>query len=742
MNNANAVHKAEGKHWPAIRDRWAEVCFAAIACGIAYLLYRWLGQALAPEVSPFLYGMLAVIAVAVRTSFPPAVAATLASLAWCAASSAGSPSGSTRSLATSCLLFGAGGLFLSYRLTKTRRLAEAANRRALWDRGVIEQAGEGLWILDAAGFVVYSNPRINEILQLEPGGATGRNSGEFFFPEDAQAECVRNAALTPGRNNQRDRRLRRRDGSPVWVLASSTVCADDGNDSPGVVTVMTEIDERKRTEFALRRSEQRFRSLFEKVPQGVYRTSPEGSILEANPALLSLVGIRSDEEMVKLNVADLYVSPNVRRRLTSLLERDGAFHNVEYELRRHDGRLITVQENARVVRAEDGSVLYYEGTLTDVTDTRKKESQRHEAGQMSALCEMTGATARDLQRLLRRISLATEELAQSSLDEPSLNGRAREIQASVDRAGGLAGQVVAFAKRYGAGPSTIDLNRLLGDAKDDLRRVAGEVPVAVSFDEDEALPVHIDRAHAEFIAVRLLLYGLRTLEQGTPMELRAGAVEFGSDEAVGRIVLAGEMRPGAFALLTLTGFGWDPLRVNQSRKDESSRVGLDQMVTQYGGFSSIEHLEDGRTRFSVCLPRAAVGVAAKHSRESILLVDDDSLVRELSKELLELEGYTVTVADGAKEAEQVIARGVHVDLLLTDVMMPNVTGPTLARKLREIQPKIKVLFVSAFASRQVQDGTLIRDDIFLAKPFSADALTKKIREILDSPSSFSASAAT
>jgi PAS domain S-box-containing protein len=134
--------------------------------------------------------------------------------------------------------------------------------------------------------------------------------------------------------------------------------------------MMTDITERKSAEQALGRSEARFRSLFENVLEGVYQSTPQGRILAANPMLLRMLGLNSEAELNEVDIAsDLYLDPDTRSRLLERLENEGSLRNAEYSLRRLDGHVIRVVENARVVRGEDGGVLYYEGTLSDITET-------------------------------------------------------------------------------------------------------------------------------------------------------------------------------------------------------------------------------------------------------------------------------------------------------------------------------------------------------------------------------------
>jgi two-component system, cell cycle sensor histidine kinase and response regulator CckA len=318
-------------------------------------------------------------------------------------------------------------------------------------------------------------------------------------------------------------------------------------------------------------------------------------------------------------------------------------------------------------------------------------------------------------------------------DEHLMRERATDILYSAEQATGLAGQLVSFSRRYSACPSTVDLNRVLKDGEGLFQQIAaGKTRLAIIPDEKGPVPVHIDRAHAEFIALRLLLYGLDTFQAGASTELRAGSTELDVDPR-GPGLSDGRPRPGVFATVTVIGHGWEPLRAE--RYGAITRRVLDQIILEYDGFSPIETLEDDRTGLSVCMPGVEIAVGVRDSRETILLVDDDPMVLELSRELLEMDGYRVLTAGDAADAEAIADQGTQFDLLLTDVVMPNITGPMLAQRLRQRRPGLKVLFVSGYATNQERVGTSRTQDMMLAKPFSADELAVKIREVLDRPES-------
>jgi PAS domain S-box-containing protein len=264
------------------------------------------------------------------------------------------------------LFFAIEGLVLCVWSAHLRRtLAKTADREQ-WHRQLTQTAADGVWVTDAEGVITFANPRIGEILGVTSGKLVGRRIEEFLFPEEVPVERIRFGNRRAGFRQQFDRRMRRKDGTEAWVLVSASSLP-----SRGVLSMMTDITERKNAERALRRSETRFRSLFENVLEGVYQSSPEGRILSANPMLLKMLGLNSETDFNNIDIAnDLYVDPEIRMRLLERLEREGSFQNVEYALRRRDGEVIHVVENARVVRADDGGVLFYEGTLAEITETR------------------------------------------------------------------------------------------------------------------------------------------------------------------------------------------------------------------------------------------------------------------------------------------------------------------------------------------------------------------------------------
>ena len=364
--------KHSSKNGPA-RQLW-RYGFALSTCAGAIGIEAVLDRVTGDPPHPFAIALFAVVASTLWAGALPSLLATLLLIAWSAFYSIShgfsGPSTIVRSV-----------VFLALSIAISRmwdRVREVSSSETL-HRRLVEAAAEGVWVHDEQGVISYANDHLAKMLGLRVEELTGRKTDEFFLPEDRAVERVRAANLGDGACTQFDRRLRRPDGGEIWVLTCSSQIGSARllGCKPETLAIMADITERKRAELTLRRSEERFRSLFEGIPQGVYMTTREGRVLSANPALVEMLGFASEEELRKIDIArDLYVDPVVRARLMEQLERDGSYRNARFELRRRDGGIITVLENARVVRDGAGAVLHYEGTLTDITEPRTEAPAR------------------------------------------------------------------------------------------------------------------------------------------------------------------------------------------------------------------------------------------------------------------------------------------------------------------------------------------------------------------------------
>ncbi|HWE00693.1 MAG TPA: PAS domain S-box protein [Bryobacteraceae bacterium] len=668
--------------------------------------------------------------------------ATVALTVWCAADLRLAWRYAPLDVLVRSLIFAAEGALLcsgAARLFRFRRELERSNAR---QRQFVDTAAEGILVHSSSGIITYANERMNEMLAAGKGGLECRKFEDFVFPEDLPAERLRLQRRGVAIREQFDRRLRRADGTGIWVLNCSNPVFDERGEFAGVLSMMTDITERKAAETALRRSEEKFRSLFENVLEGVYQSTPDGRILAANPMLLRMLDLKSESEMNDVNISkDLYVDPKVRSRLLQILERDGSFQNVEYELRRRDGRVITVLENARVVRDAEGQVLYYEGTLTDITDRKLVEERLRQAQKTEALAGLAAGVAQDFNSIMTVITGYCELLAGDTNVSPVSRDHALQALKAAETAGMLTRQLVALNSLPSSEDKPLDISRVIRDMETTLCDSLGR-NIVLRLALEEGAAVSIDRAQIEQIIVNLTTNSREAMPGGGVIEITTETVHL--DAEFSRRNPAAE--PGAYVRLTVrdTGLGIPPdlihnladpmFSMGKARVTGLGLATVHAVVLRLGGFVIADSTPGMGATFSVYLPLAPVPqrmltdtLRGARQGETILIVEEEPLARELSREMLERLGYRVIPATNMEEAEKIAASGRRLDLLITTTTLGRGTGVDLARSLTSRRPALKVLLLSGRTDSPGPSKGIEH----LRKPFSHDSLGRKVRQILD-----------
>jgi PAS domain S-box-containing protein len=378
-------------------------------------------------------------------------------------------------------------------------------------------------------------------------------------------------------------------------------------------------------------------------------------------------------------------------------------------------------------------------SFDNVTDVARIEGQLRQAQKMEAVGRLAGGIAHDFNNLLTAISGYSEFLIGGTPD-PKLRRYAEEIKRASDRAAALTGQLLAFSRRQVLQPRILDLNATVGDMDMMLRRLIGEDVELVTMLGADLAPVRADPTQVEQVIINLAVNARDAMPQGGSVTIETANVTVDGDAFV-------ELR------LTDTGVGMTEAERRQlfdpffTTKEGGTGLGLATVygiVEQSGGTIEVESAPGLGSSFQILLPaewapldapeKEASAAAPTSGVETILLVEDELVVRRLVAEILESHGYSVLqAADGPSALELLRRHTGQLDLLVTDVVMPGMSGPDVAGAVGAMRPGAQVLYISGYADSSVgHHGVLEPGVAFLQKPFDADALTRKVREVLDS----------
>jgi two-component system cell cycle sensor histidine kinase/response regulator CckA len=517
-------------------------------------------------------------------------------------------------------------------------------------------------------------------------------------------------------------------------------------------------------EEALRRGEEKYRAIFENSTEGIYQSTISGQFLTANPAYALMLGYDSPEELVS-SVVDidrqLYVDQKHRAELLQMINGRGIIRGSEAQLYNKDGNKIWVSENLRAIRDASGTIQYLEGICEDITSRKDLENQLLQSQKMEAVGRLAGGVAHDFNNLLTVINGYSElALRRSAADKP-LGKYLSEIRKAGERAISLTRQLLIFSRGQVLKLRLVDLNVIVSDVSKLLRRLIGEdIELVIDLAQDSYL-VKADPGQIEQVIMNLVVNARDAMPFGGKLTISTRNAEL--DKAFVRENIG--LQPGSFAVLSVsdTGCGMDEEVKSHlfepffTTKEVGRGTGLGLstvygIVKQSGGYIRTTSEVSRGSTFEVYLPRVeksageVKGKAKEESKvpsrsrkvagepETILLVEDEEMVRSLSCEVLRQNGYEILEAANGGEALLICEQHSNpIHLLLTDVVMPRMNGRYLAERLLSMRPDMKVLLVSGYMDVVLEHQDILGSGIsFLQKPFTPSELAKTVRETLDS----------
>jgi PAS domain S-box-containing protein len=516
-----------------------------------------------------------------------------------------------------------------------------------------------------------------------------------------------------------------------------------------------EAAERAAAERAIGISEERYRSLFEGSKDAIYISTPDGKLIDVNPAAVELFGYDSVDDLLAVDVArDIYREPEHRHAFLERVNREGYVRDGDLEVVRKDGEVLHVLDTTTAVVDQRGEVVAYRGIIRDVTSQRRLERELLQVQKMEAVGRLAGGVAHDFNNLLTAIHAYAERLV-VSLDE--FDDRRAFVDAIADaaeRGSALTTRLLAFGRRQVLRPACVDLNLVIDEMRGLIRQMVPEdVELSLELAPDVD-PVWADRTQLEQVILNLVMNAGDAMESGGRLTIRTARCRVGK---LG-IAEAPALEAGSYTHLAVedTGVGindavrdhiFEPFFTTKSSA-KGTGLGLATVysaVHDAGGLVEVRSEMGSGTCFDIYLPAdegvpeaaepETVGRAETRGDERVLLVEDDPAVRSVLTEYLESQGYSVVSAEDGREGLATARReGSTVDLVLSDVVMPKMNGVELARVLREELPGVRVLLISGHADdrkRVVEESLEWPACTFLQKPFTPYVLATKIRELLD-----------
>ena len=640
---------------------------------------------------------------------------------------------------------------------------------------LLAQAPQAFVAISPHGEVAAWNATAERICGVPARSAIGQHVCGVF-PAATAATILDLVCLTLERNtvSARELKLAFVPGT-IWAQVNSVPVHENGEPLCVSITIR-DITDRHRITSALRASEYRYRTLTETLPHLIWTARPDGSADYYNPQWQAYTGVDPAAHMGS-GWLDA-VHPDDRERAAAQW-RDAVeqkhLYDVDYRLRGADGNYRWFKARGTPIRDENGNVTEWFGTTTDIDDmvraretlqsnvvqfeaiVQKEIARRaaaedalHRAQKMEAIGTLTGGIAHDFNNILQVIGGNLHLLAEQFGQEPSAERRIGNALEGVRQGSKLAAQLLACGRRLPLSPKVINIGRLVRDMGDMLRRALGEGIELETLVAGGLWNTLVDRSNIESALLNLAINARDAMDGEGRLTIEVGNAFLDQDYADGHA----DVSTGQYVMLAVTdtGCGMAPELVEKifepffTTKAEGRGTGLGLsmvygFVKQSSGHIKVYSEVGHGTTFKLYLPRSNQsedllvsdeGRPIRGGTETVLVVEDDDAVRELAVTTLADLGYAVLKARDAKAALTIVESGVPIDLLFTDVVMPGpLKSPELARKARDRLPNLAVLYTSGYTQNAiVHHGRLDEGVELLSKPYSREALARKLRHVL------------
>ncbi len=627
-----------------------------------------------------------------------------------------------------------------------------------WDAGfrlLVEQVRDyAIFMTGPDGRNTTWNEGVSRILGYDEAEFIGQHSAAIFTPEDrerGEPERELRTAEDEGHSSG-DRWLVRKDGTRFWATGLTTPVKDDGGRLVGFSKVLRDRTHEKAALDRLRESEEQLRVALHSARMGIWRWHPSTNAQWVDGSMARLLGLGGGDQIESYERFREHVHQDDRPQVDAAFRqavRTGDDMHVEFRVVLPDGSVRWLLGHGLAVRDAAGAPEYLTGAAIDVTERRTAQEHLVQAQRMDAVGHMAGGVAHEINNMMTAV-LGFSALLLQRLKDDSLTAEVRQIHRAADRAATITKQLLAFSRRQLLRPQVLDLNGLVGGMDHMLRRVLGEDKLFAADLAADLGRVRADPNQLEQVLLNLALNARDAMPAGgrftivtrnVIMPHRRGSAE--DELPAGRYVQLKVSDTGMGMDQTTSARVFEPFFTTKPF-GQGTGLGLATafgIVRQSGGTIRVYSTPGEGTTFNIYLPEVpeAAGplgpqppVPIESGSGTVLVVEDDALVREVTCRTLEAQGYRcVTAATGEDALDLIRKRPEQIDLVLTDVVMQGMGGRELAEQMAGLHPRIPVLFMSAYTSDDViRRGLLAEDAPFVQKPVAPEVLAVALRDLL------------
>jgi len=624
-------------------------------------------------------------------------------------------------------------------------------------RLLVENVPDLIWIMSTEKFKLhYLSPSVEQMLGYTLEETLKKPFYEIITPESFEyaaryfsraSQELKEKHAAAKKIHKLELEYLRKDGSTVWVEVTARPILDENGEITRIIGVSRDISDRVSVQRALEKSEARYRTLFEDSRDTIYITAKTGEFIDINPAGEALFGYNR-EEIIGLNILDLYENPDERTRFIHAIESKGEVRDYSLRFRKKDGTGIDCLITATLWKGEDDTMYGYQGIIRDITLQKRFKEHLQHVQKMEAIGTLAGGIAHNFNNLLMAIQGNTSLVLMKTPPADPNYKKLKTIERHIQYGSELSNQLLGFARGGQYQVKTMNLNPLIRMSAKMFSSTRKEIICHTRLDPD-IWSVEADPGQIEQVLMNLFVNACQAMADRGEIHIQTENITLSEFQ-----LAAFQATPGNYVKISVTDTGGGMNEQTQQKifepffttkqQGEGTGLGLSSVygiVKHHGGYITV-YSEIGKgTTFNIYLPATQKAPAEEKEvtdtllkgAETILMVDDEKIIAETGQIMLEELGYTVLTADSGRAAIDTYARNKdRIALVILDMVMPNMSGRETFEALKKDNPDIHVLLSSGYSVNGAATD-LLRQGCsgFIQKPFNLIQLSKKVREVID-----------